>query len=164
MKKSKNNEHIERSAALTLIVTTGKDNDESAMGASTIADDQFYEFYLDKNNLTPKEIVNTKYPTIKCDETPCRSKMTSKTRTIKQDDDNYIDFFLKIDKTTVNYLLDELLPNRKPTDTSAELKYDIGSHIPFSRENIITKGYEVELTESQTFSILDLPGSITIKG
>lgn len=163
MKKSKNTEHVERSAALTLIVTTGKDNYDSAV--STMTDDQFYEFYLDKYNLTPKEIVNTKYPIIKCEENPCRSKTLSKIRTIKQDDDEYIDFFPKINKNTISYLLDELLPNRKLiTNNSAASKYEIGSHIPFSRENIITKGYEVQLTESSTFSILDLPGSITIKG
>lgn len=152
--------------ALKIVAKLEKDDTDGVLETSTTSMSERWTFYLNNIDVTPREIISTKYPLeVKCKSTLCRERQFSSTLSVNMDDENFIpeNFFLSINAKTVDHLLDAIRPHRTQ-NPNEHRKYDVGLDIPFPRENIMTKGYEIELTESPTFSILDLPGGITVKG
>lgn len=134
------------------------DNDDK-IKLYPLLNDHYCEFYLQEKNVTPQELTNIKY--IKLEIEQWINTLLEKEPQILQVDENYKDLFLHMNVKTIKNLLNDVFDN---TDNLNNYNYDIGLNIPYSRENIVTQGYEIELTESKTYSILDLPSSVTIKG
>ncbi|VVC33851.1 WD40/YVTN repeat-like-containing domain,WD40-repeat-containing domain,WD40 repeat,WD40 repeat [Cinara cedri] len=66
-----------------------------------------------------------------------------------------------INLMTINNLLEDTFDRKQNVEA---IKFDVGPNLPYKRENIIASEYEIELTESPIYSILNLPSSITVKG
>lgn len=151
-----------------LVAELKKDDAVGVLETSTtsMSGNQRWTFYLNQTDVTPREIISAKYPLEeRCGSTLCRERLFSSTLSVNMDDENFVpeNFFLGINAKTVDNLLDGIRPDRtqNPNESRA---YDVGSDIISPRDDITTRGYEIELTESPTFSVLDLPGGITVKG
>lgn len=147
---------------LTITSIKNKDNENNTATRTSIENnDEIFEFHLQEKNVTPREPIDIKYPAIKFKEGPNKTELISKMATVHWDD--HVDGFQDMDAKFADYLLDGILPGRVRTDTSKS-KYDVGSYVYNSRENVVTQEYEIELTESPMFSILHLPSKVAVAG
>lgn len=151
--------HNDTENKMSLKLTVHNKIDDDKIKILPMLNDQHCEFYLQEKNVTPQQLANIKYFKLEIEQ--WTRILLEKERQIYQIDENCEDFFLNINVKTIKSLLDDVFGIN---ENLKNYKYDIGLSIPHSRENIITQGYEIELTESKTFSILNLPSSITLKG
>lgn len=120
----------------------------------TAENGQSYE--LDIKEDVSQELIIRKYIKPKTEENQSRIEIFNIDRKI-----DHPKFFLDMNVEVINDLLQDTFNCKEHLE---ENKYDAGSNITYARENIITGGYEVELTESPIFSLLDIPSGVTIKG
>lgn len=128
------------------------------------------EFYLGKKNVTPVELVSSKYPVqdsrgiaVRTDRISTRAGRTE----YSMDSRNNFDFFLNIDEKTVGRLTKDLWTANKRgrgEKNAIKPKYDVGADVLFARRDIVTDHLTITLTESPTFAILSLPNAVSVKG
>lgn len=124
---------------------------------STEENHQFYEVDIQEENVTSQELINRKYFNSKFRKKSLKCQFLDNKYTIDQNDDDP-QVLLDINIKVINNLL------RNSFDYKENLVVtNVGSNIPYTRENIITGGYQIELTESPIFSLLDVPSYVIIK-
>lgn len=143
--------------SLKLELTNKHDYDD--IKGLTIMNDQYYKFYLQEKNVTPQEPRNIKYFKLEIEQ--WTNLLLEKDNQMHQVEENYTHFFLHMNVQSITNLLVDVFGGLRDLK---KYKYNIGLNIPYSRENIITQGNEIELSESQTYLILDLTSSVTFKG
>lgn len=162
MEKLISNNDIGEEMTLKLVIQPDKDCYDGIINNPAIDNNQCYQFYLKERNVTPKELISTKYTKLKSEIKPWENKLIEKEHKINRKEENYPNVLLQMNVKIINNLLDDILHSGK--ECSEKSKYHIGLDIPYPRENIVTREYEIELIESPTFTILHIPNSITIKG
>lgn len=139
--------------ATNLIVPVAKIND---VKIETLTAENGLSYELDIKEDVSQELIIRKYSKPKTKENRARSQIFNKNRKIDNPK-----FFLDMNVKVINDLLQDTFNCKEHLE---ENKYDASSNITYARENIITGGYEIELTESPIFSLLDIPSGVTIKG
>lgn len=122
--------------------------------------DDICEFYLLEKNVTPGEPTDIECPVTKSVDGPSKAQLVSKLITV--DWDVYDGDFPDVDEKFADCLFDGILPGRDKKD-AGESKYDVGSDY-YSREDVTTREHEVELTESPTFTVFNVPSRVTVVG
>lgn len=121
--------------------------------------DQLYEFEIQRANVMSEELISSKYYSI-VEESPTKEQFVNIDRRIDQYDD-HVKFFVDMDTKIINELLKDTFYCKENFEV---IKYNVGPNISYDWENIIAGGYEIELTESSIYSILDVPSGVIIKG
>lgn len=162
-----NSNDISEEMTLKLVIQPDKVCNNGIINNSEIDNSQCYQFYLKERNVTSKELISNKYTQLKSKVKPWENIRIEKEHHIMMDkihhkEENHSNVLLQMNVKDINNLLHNMLYSGK--ERSEKSKYQIGLDIPYPRENVVTREYEIELTESQTFNILHIPNSITIKG
>lgn len=157
--------------SLKLVVTPIKVNLRDSNKSNFIENQQLnlYEFYLGDTNVTPQKPTNIKYEFISSNENSLDQRILSNTWTtthMEQEQENHLNTFRHLNIKSLDNLLDNIFTKHKYRDGKGlnENKYDVGPNILLSKNNISDENYEIELTESPTFNILNVPSSVTVKG
>jgi len=170
MTKSRQNKPSDE-MSLKLVVTPIKVSQRDSNRSSWVENQQLnlYEFYLGDTDVTPRGPTNIKYENISSNENSLDQRMLSKiwtTAHVEQEQENHLHTFRHLNIKSLDYLLDNIFTKRQYHNGGAmdENKYDVGANILFPKNNISDDNYEIELTESPTFNILNVPSSVNVKG
>lgn len=117
------------------------------------------EFYLQEKNVTPVEPTDIGCPATRSEEGPDKTRLVSELYT--DDWNGYDGEFPDVDEKFTDYLFDGLIARDKKD--ASESKYDVGSGHR-AGEDVTTREYEVELTESPTLPVFNVPSRVTVKG
>jgi len=170
MKKSRQNKPSNE-MSLKLVVTPIKVSQRDSNRSFWAENQQLnlYEFYLGDSNVTPQKPTDIKYEAISSNENSLDQQILSKiwtTTNMEQEQENYLNTFRHLNIKSLHKLLDNIFTERQYNNDEAlnENKYDIGANILLFKNNFDDDNYEIELTESPTFNILNVPSSVTVKG
>ena len=85
---------------------------------------------------------------------------------MEQEQENHLNTFRQLNMKSLDNLLNNIFPKRQYHNEEGldEKKYDVGANLLFPKNNISDDSYEIELTESPAFNILNVPSSVTVKG
>lgn len=159
-------DEAKKKSILKLTIKLERDPND-AMRSSSESNRLHCELYLFKTNVTPRSPINLfKFPEAKIKGNAAFNNRHYSISTVHWDYRNSVaNYFLRSTVKSAHSLLNAIMTKRPcgSKERSIESKYDAGSNLYFPKVNISEK-YEIELTESQTFIILDLPSSIVVKG
>jgi len=170
IKKSRQNKPSDE-MSLKLVVTPIKSSQRDSNRSSWVENQQLnlYEFYLGDTNVTPQGPTNIKYEYISSNENSLDQRILSKiwnTTHVEQEQENHLNTFRQLNIKSLENLLDNIFTKRQhhSGEILDEKKYDVGANLLLPKNNISDDNYEIELTESPTFNILNVPSSVTVKG
>jgi len=158
--------------SIKLVVTPIKVSQRDSNRSSAGVENQhynLYEFYLGDTNVTPQAPTDIKYEYISSNENSLDQRILSKIWPIthvEQEQENHLNTFRQLNIKSLDNLLDNIFTKRQYRNGERldEKKYDVGANLILPKNNIGDDNYEIELTESPTLNILNVPSSVTVKG
>ncbi|KAL4104272.1 hypothetical protein QTP88_019581 [Uroleucon formosanum] len=132
-------------------------------------DNNLYEVYLGDTNVTPQAPTNIKYENISSIENSSDQRILPKILTtahVEQEQEDHLNTFRQFNIKSLDNLLDNIFTKQQHHNGECpdENKYDVDANILLPKNNIIDDNYEIELTKSPTFNILNAPNRVTVKG